>query len=206
MANVDARFGLRPVSMITGAPYVPNLQPMYIPASYGTALFVGDPVVITGTANTAYENFIGASGEPGVMPEINKATAGAGNLIDGVIVAFAASDRDSTRSSAASTEGVALVERNPYVIWEIQEDGVGATIAATDIGLNADLVYTHAGDATYGQSGAELDISTKNTTANLQLKILGLAPIPNNELAANAVVRVLINQHALKDSAGVAGV
>jgi len=206
MANSDARFGLKPVRSANGGSYVPSVLPMYIAAGYATALFVGDPVVITGTANTAYKNFIGASGEPGVMPEINKATAGAGNLIDGVIVGFAADDRDAGMNSPASTEGIALVEVSPDVIFEIQEDGAGATIAATDIGLNADLVYTHAGDATYGKSGAELDISTKATTANLQLKIIGLSNRVGNELAANAVVDVLINQHRRKDSAGVAGV
>jgi len=36
------------------------VNPYYIPAGYGTALFIGDPVIITGTANTAEVNFPGA--------------------------------------------------------------------------------------------------------------------------------------------------
>ena len=145
MANTDARFGLKPVRSASGGSYVPTIEHMYIPAGYATALFKGDPVVKTGTSNTAAVSFVGGNAQPGMMAEINRATAGAGNMIDGVIVGFAPLTRDSGANSPASTEGVALVEVSPDVVFEIQEDGDAATIAATDIGLNADLVFTHAG-------------------------------------------------------------
>lgn len=205
MANSDVRSGLVP-RFKHGAPYVGGGIAMHIASGDSTALFVGDPVVTSGTSNTAEVKVVGGTFAPGTLQTVTKATAGAGNLIDGVIVGFLPTDRDSGTYSPASTEGVAIVETDPFVIYEIQEDGAGATIAATDIGLNADLVFTHSGSTVYGTSGAELDISSKATTANLQLKIMGLVNRGDNELAANAKVLVSINQHRFKDSAGVAGV
>lgn len=196
MANTDARFGLRPVAHRNGAPYNGAVRPYYIPASYGTALFIGDPVVKTGTANTAEVSAPGVGTfHPGVMPEINKATAGDANAITGVIVGFA-SDADDAVYNAASTERIAFVADDPDLVFEIQADG---TLAATSIGLNAVLIYTHAGDTNTGLSGAELDTTSDVPAADAsnQLTILG---IPNREdnsdlSAANVNVLVSINNH-----------
>lgn len=205
MANADTPFGLRPLRHRNGAPYNGPATPYYIPASYGTALYIGDPVVITGTANTAAVNVPSVGSFPaGTLQEINKATAAGGNYISGVIVGFAASVSNlSNQYNPASTERVALVCDDPDVIFEIQEDGVGATLAAVDMGLNADLVYTHAGSTYTGQSGAELDISTKATTNTLQLKILRLVNRTDVELGANGKLEVMINLHTQRYTTGI---
>jgi len=52
MANTDAPFGLRPIRHRNGAPYNGAFNHYYVASSYATALFVGDPVVKTGTSNT----------------------------------------------------------------------------------------------------------------------------------------------------------
>lgn len=203
MANADTPMGLRPIGHPLGLSKA-RVQAYYVPASYGTALFTGDPVVITGTANTAEVSAPGVGTmQVGTMPEVNKATAGSGNRISGVIVGVAADpDALGRRYLPASTGGVVFVNDDPGTVFEIQAD---ASLAAVDVGLNAALVYTNAGDTNTGQSGAELDASTKATTAGLQLRIQRIIPRVDNEAGASEVkAAVTINQHtSLPGSAGI---
>lgn len=203
MANADTPFGLRAVGHPMGLSKA-SVKAYFVPSTYATALFPGDPVVITGTANTTEVTAPGVGTMPvGTMAEVNKATAGSGNRITGVIVGVAA-DPDSLgrRYMPASTGGVVLVNDDPATEFEIQADDA---IAAADIGLNAALVYTNTGDTNTGQSGAELDASTKAATAGLQLRILRVVPRTDNEAGSSEVKCIVrINQHtALLGSAGV---
>lgn len=203
MANVDNSFGLRPVRHENGAPYNGSCNPYLISAT-GSALFVGDPVVITGTANTAEVSAPGAGTfPPGTLPVIDKATAGDGNAVTGVITAFAANpDGLSTLHVAASTSGrIAFVADDPDVLFEIQADG---TIAATQIGLNAVLIYTNSGSTVTGLSGVELDTTSDPPAADPsnQLTIRAIQNRADNELAtANPVLLVSINNHTFGDAA-----
>lgn len=198
MANIDAAFGLRPIKRRNGASYHVATTPYYIPSSYGTALYIGDPVVKTGTANTARVTAPGAgSFAPGMLPEINKATAGDGNMLTGVIVGFAPLPTDLSKIyNPASTERIAYVCDDPDMIFEIQADGA---IAATQVGLNAVLIYTNSGSTSTGLSGVELDTSSDVPAADAsnQLTILRVADVAGrNELdTAWTVVEVKINQH-----------
>lgn len=195
MANVDAPFGLRPIRHRNGAPYTGAANPYYIPSSYGTALFIGDPVVKTGTSNTAEVDAPGAGKfNIGTLPEINKATAGDSNAITGVVVGFMG-DADDLLYNAASTERIALVCDDPDVVFEIQADGA---IAAAQVGLNAVLIYTNAGDTDTGLSGAELDTTSDVPAADAsnQLTIQRVVNREDNEAAsANTVCEVKINNH-----------
>lgn len=207
MANTDARIGLRPVQHRNGAPYNGAVRPYYIPAAYGTALFIGDPVIITGTANTANVSAVGAGEfQIGTLPEINKATMGDGNRITGVIVRFAALPTGlENRHNPASTERVAWVCDDPDVIFEIQADGA---VAATDIGANANLIATHAGDTVSGLSGVELNSAAMAADASNQLLIVAQVNREDNE--PNVIhnnVLVLINQHTMNPgAAGALGI
>jgi len=197
MPNTDTPFGLRPIRHRNGAAYNGAANPYYIPASYATALFIGDAVVKTGTSNTAYVEAASVGGfQPGCLPEINRAAAGDGNRITGVIVGFAALPSNlDVKHNPASTERVALVCDDPDVIFEIQADG---TVAAASVGLNAVLIYTHAGSAFTGMSGAELDTTSDVPAADAsnQLLILRAANRADNDIAsANSKWEVLINQH-----------
>ena len=197
MANTDAPFGLRPIKHKGGAPYTGAANPYYIPSTYATALFIGDPVIKTGTANTAEVTEPGAGTFiPGSLPEINKAAAGDGNAITGVIVGFSPDPDNLSRSyNPASTERIAYVCDDPDVIFEIQADGA---IAATQVGLNAVLIYTNAGSTTTGLSGVELDTSSDAPAADAsnQLTILRVVNRTDNEAgSANTKVEVKINQH-----------
>lgn len=204
MANLDAPFGLALVGHVDGSPSNARTMKCYIPSSYGTALYVGDPVVFTGTANTAVVNIGQYKHGIGKLPEINKASAGTGNPVHGVIVGFERAVRSSSAPyNPASTEAVAIVCVDRDAIYAIQCDG---SLAVTDIGNNANLVYTHSGSATSGKSKAEMNSSGVTTTATLQLKILGVQPMRGRDdiSSANCVFKVMINNHGLgNSSAGI---
>lgn len=196
MANSDTPFGLRPVGHPSGLSKA-RVRAYYVPSTYATALFPGDPVLKTGTSNTAEVEVVGSGKMPiGSMPEVNKAPAGDGNAITGVIVGVAADpDALGRRYLPASTGGVVFVNDDPQTEFEIQADG---TIAAAQVGLNAVLIYTNTGDTNTGQSGAELDTTSDVPAADAsnQLTILNVVPREDNEAAsAYTKVRVRINNH-----------
>lgn len=197
MPNADTPFGLRPVKHRNGAAYNGAVNPYYIPASYATALFIGDPVVKTGTANTSDVEAAGVGKfPPGSCPEINKAAAGDGNPITGVIVGFAADPNGLENTyNPVSTERIALVCDDPDVVFEIQADGA---ISAAQVGLNAVLIYTHAGSVHTGRSGAELDTTSDAPAADAsnQLTIQRVVNRDDNEAgSAFTKVEVKINNH-----------
>lgn len=193
MANIDAPFGLRPVRHKNGLPYNGSGQLYYVPASDSTAIYVGDPVIVNGSAD--------AAGIPGCI----RATNAGGNYISGVVVGVmplmgaGGTGRDATTYRAASTERYVMVEDSPDVIFEIQTTG---TLAAADVSLNADLTGT-GGSTVSGLSSTKLDTSTKATTNTLQLKILRVVQRPDQVLGdTNVRAEVMINLHTQRDLTG----
>lgn len=197
MANVDTPMGLRPLRHRNGAPFTSSTRPYYIPASYATALFIGDPVVKTGTSNTAAVKVPGGGSFPiGTAPEINKATAGDGNRVTGVIVGFSADpDNLSRQYNPASTERIAYVVDDPDIVFEIQADGA---VPAASMGLNAVFIYTHSGDTTTGRSGAELDTTSDAPAADASNQMLILRAVnreDNDTTLTHAKVEVMLINH-----------
>lgn len=181
MANANTPFGLKPIREAGSAPFNGGVNMYYHPASDATALYIGDPVVKNGSAD--------AAGVPGVT------RGAASSALTGAVVGFVPDGVvDIAGYGAASTAFYVLVADDPNQEFEIQDDGVGGALAAADIGLNADIVAA-SGSAYTKRSGFMLDTSTKATTATLPLKMLGLVQSPNNSFAANAKVRVRINNH-----------
>lgn len=197
MANEDRPFGLRPVRYKGGAPWNGAVNPYFIPAGYGTALYIGDPVVKTGTSNTANVTVPGGgSFGIGTMPEINKATAGDANRVTGVIVGFSplASNLDR-KHNPASTERVAFVADDPDLVFEIQADGA---IPAASIGLNAVFIYTHSGSTVTGLSGVELDTTSDVPAADASNQMLILRAVnrdDNDTTLTHAKVEVMLINH-----------
>lgn len=200
MANQNTPFGLEPKGKRSASVYNGGLNPYYIPASYGTALYVGDPVLKTGTSNTSAIQGFAA----GTLPAINKSAAGTGNAITGVIVGFSVSQTDQTlQYNPASTERIAYVSDDPDAVYYIQDDA-SATMDATYVGTNMNLTFATAGSTTTGKSGVQIDASAIATTNTLQVNILRLANLPNNALGANAKWEVKINNHT--EAVNVAGI
>jgi hypothetical protein len=183
MANANFASGLKPVRNADGTPYNCSTTRYSCPSTYATALFIGDPVVKTGTSD--------ADG----YSEVNLATAGAGNSITGVVVGFEDSASMLLGYGAASTTRAVLVADKTNLLFEIQEDAVGGTVALASVGLNIDLIAA-AGSTTNRVSGWMADSSTAASGATLQLNIKGFAHRPDNTPAsANSVLLVTINKH-----------
>lgn len=101
--------------------------------------------------------------------------------------------------AATDTSPIAVID-DPDAVFEIQASG---SLAAADVFLNADIVAT-TGDTSLLRSKHALDVASKNTTATLQLKILGKAQELGNDYGNYVRMIVRINEHAFR--AGVAGI
>lgn len=194
MANINAPFGLRPIRYTSGAPYNGAANKYFAPSTYATNLFIGDPVIKTGTSNTTFTRGYNI----GTLAEINKATAGTTNRTTGVIVGFEpVSGAETAVYGAASTARIVLVADDPNLLFECQDDG-GAALAATTVGLNAVYIFTNAGSTVTGRSGVQIDAGTTTapaTTVGFQLELVRVSNKPNNDVGANAIWEVRINQH-----------
>ena len=198
MANVDAPKGAIPIRHLDGSPYNGQVTMYLVPDTDATAVFVGDFVKLAGSAGTAgsFVNGIDVEG----MPTI--AQAAAGDTLIGSVVGFLAKQSDLTvKHREASTARIALVADQPDLVFEVQEDSVGAALTADEIGENADITVA-AGSAVTGVSAMELDSSTHVTTT-AQLRILKLVKRPDNAIGTNAKWEVFINEHAHKTTSGV---
>lgn len=189
MANSDIVKGLSPVMYLNGTPYSGKCGKYYIPATDSTAVYIGDPVKLAGSAD--------ARGVPTV------AKASSTNNIVGVVVGVEPVTADSTRYRAASTARYVFVADDPELLFEIQEDSVGGALAATSVGLNAKFV-DGGGSTVTGFSGLEIDSSTAATTATLDFQIVRLADREDNAIGDNAKWLVKLNNHQYVD--GVTGV
>lgn len=188
MANSTGIFGLRPVRMLDGSPWNGNVIKCYISASYATALFIGDPVLLSPTLTEKEAT--------GKYPTINKSAGTAGTIVRGVIVGFEENaDNLSQVYNPASTERYAYVCQDADVVFQIRGDG-GGTLTSVVPGQNAVMIADSSGDTATGLSGMALDEGTTtapNTTQNFTLHILAIANRDDNALGDNALYEVLLN-------------
>ena len=198
MANEDRPFGLKPVRYKSGAPYNGACNPYFIKSDYGTALFIGDPVIKVAAGSNTAQVTVPSTGSfnIGTLPQVEKAGAGDTSQITGVIVGFSPLATNlEQKHNPASTERVALVADDPFLICEIQADG---PIPAASMGLNAVLIYTHSGSTTTGLSGVELDTTSDAPAADASNQLLIVRAVnreDNDTTLSWAKVEVLINQH-----------
>lgn len=182
MANVDAARGLVPVSMLDGSPYSASVRLFSTASGDGTAIFVNDPVKLSGTSSTVDG-----------IEYIDVDQAATGDVIAGVVVGVVSETRDSLVYRAASTTRLLMVETSPDVLYEIQEVSGGTALAAADMGLNANFVVG-SGSTVTGYSGVELNNSGEADTNTLDLQIVGKSPRPDNEIGEHCKWLVRINR------------
>lgn len=183
MANVNAPSGGRPVGTLLGAPYNGMANTYTAKADYATALFIGDPVVVTGARDSGRQ-------------VVQLATAGATNQITGFIVGFVPTPGIvSLGYGAASTLRYPIVADSPELLFEIQEDADGGAIAEASIGLNVNLI-SGSGSASTKKSGWLLDSSSAGADATYQMIIRDIVTRVDNESAtAYAKYICSINLH-----------
>mgnify|MGYP004452068735 FL=1 len=184
MANVDAAFGFVPIRHLSGNGYS-RANKYTITSGLAENIFTGDVVIITS----------GGVLTPHTATEVNNIGVFGG-------VSYTAADGSYVYSQywpsgTVATDIIAYVYDDPYTVFKAQSAG---TPAQTNIGNCADIV-AGAGSTTTGQSGFEISGTMAAGTATC--KILGLFEAPDNAFGTNAIMEVLINEHLLKDSAGI---
>ncbi len=194
MANADRPQGFRPMRHLTGGVIRNNEYQILTSGTtgYNDNIFSGD-VVKLNTDGT-----------------IERAAPGDTNLIgifDGC--QYTASDgsivfsRNWVASTGVKTGSVikAQVYDDPNITFYVQTAS-GTSFAQAMVGSNGDFKTDHAGVASTGQSGDELDISAVGSgTANF--RIIGFVDEVGNELGANAKVEVRFNEHVYLSATGV---
>ncbi len=187
MANPNAPLGFQFRGTRSG---VANAQVIrcHVPASDGTALFLGDAVKANNTTDTA-------TGLPEVI------AAGAADVVMGVVVGVnpivgvaIGSENLNRVYRPASTAYYLDVNIDPMSTFEIQSSG---TVASTDMGKYANLTAAVAGNTTTGNSGMQLNESSVTATrAGAQMLILQTIQDPTNAVdAANTRLLVqMVNQ------------
>ena len=195
--GTNAPNGLVPVKKLDGSAWTGATNPYQIASTYATALFRGDPVTI-----------------------LNDGTLGVGVAGAACVGVFwgvkwiDSTGRVRFENYWPGNPGVltgstveALVIDDPNTVFSVQETSgtgtAGTPLALTDIGLNANFLYT-AGSTATGQSAVSLNNASENTTDTLNLKILALDPTPGNAVGNFANWLVTLNNHRYKT--GVTGV
>ena len=187
MANVDKAFGLNPYKGNSAGSSVQIVNTYLInPSGYGTSIYQGDITIF-------------ASGY------INTAAASSANIVGAFSHCYyVATDGTPTFKNYYPASTTALgsgaievyIYDDPNQLFIVQADGASAQ---TCIGRNADTDGI-GGSTTTGVATRELDSSTINTTAALQLKIVSVVQDDvNGDLTAdNANLIVLINEHYMR--------
>ena len=192
MANINASFGLRPYRMLGSATnsngdMVFNIQTS---ATAGTSsvIYQGSPVIpltngmidIVGNANGGTVPILGAflgcnytdlTGKPRWSPYW-----------------------PGTAAVYANSVATATISANPDQLFLINTD---AAAADSIIHANANFATATSGSTVSGLSSGKLAVSTANTTAALNLRIIGFEDTPANSDAsvAGRLAIVLLNNH-----------
>ena len=183
MANPNKPMGLSPVKYLNGSDWDGRGNMYYIDNTDSNAYNVGDPVVLKVSTDQKYG-----------LQTVTRASVGS-NPITGVIVGIGTNPvggpyidpTNLTLVSAPATKTknyFALVADDPNLIFEIQEGGSGYAsgnvLAYTAANKNGQFFYAApATGAAY--SAVTLDAVTGvNTTATLQLKLLGCVQRADN--------------------------
>ena len=186
MANKDAAFGLKPIGKVGQNRDAQGLSEYSIAAS-STAIYQNDPVKMANTGEVE----VGAAAEV-LLGSLN-----------GVFFTDATSSKPTYANhldaSNTATDIVGFISDDPYERFEVQSAG---TVNQTNIGNCADISYSAGSSPNYV---SKTEISGTMAAGAAQLKIMGVSKDPdNNELgSANANVVVTINEHFLKQTAGI---
>jgi hypothetical protein len=166
MPNVDVAYGFQPARNFADV----ELQSCVIPASDGTAAFVGDLVKLHGTGDAETR-----------FPTVIQAAAGDASIY-GVIVGFVPSyDNLNLKYRVASTRRIAMVmPAYQHILWRVN---ASITIDVDAIGTGYDIVVG-SGSTTTGRSAMELDVSATGTTGRT-LRLLDIERTPTNDISAS---------------------
>ena len=191
MANVEEKFGLKPVRTLDGSDFI-NTQNRYrIASSHGTAIFQGDLVT------------------PVTGGHIERHTAGSGTPVVGVFNGCFYTDPTTQKptwknyypGTIAASDIMAFVIDAPDQVYKIDSDGA---FAVADIFKNFHVTNV-TGNTVTGTSKVQLDYSSSGIQTTVTLQAIDISQdVDNDEAGAvNVDVLVRINNHFYKT--GTAG-
>ena len=191
MANANGAFGLRPIAKVgqnSNSTGVSGYTQYEIANGNSNVIYQGSPVI---PLSTGFIDIVGAA---------------AGGTV-GLVGAFMGCEYVSSTtgkpvfsnywpgSGADSNHPVkALVADDPMQLFAIATDAsiTNKATARAAVFANANFSSGTSGSTTTGMSSAALGVSTINTTANLNLRIMGWQEDPNNEDFAAAGIPMIV--------------
>ena len=194
MANIDSAFGLIPVAHVGQTDNNGGQTQYALGDTQSTAIFTGDPVKYKSDGTVE--------------------VATAGDPVVGVFGGCFYTDPTTSKptwspyfpASLAPGDAKAFVWDNPMQTFIVQQDSVVSNLLAANLNENANLIF-NAGNTTTGVSGVEIDSSSADVTAALQVRLIDFYATPsNNTTANNSVFVVKINNHKLMGGTGTLGV
>jgi|TARA_R100001480_G_scaffold129901_1_gene127482 hypothetical protein len=194
MANIDSAFGLIPVAHVGQTDNNGGQTQYSIGDTQTTAIFTGDPVKYKSDGTVE--------------------VATAGDPVVGVFGGCFYTDPTTSKptwspyfpASLAPGDAKAFIWDNPMQTFIVQQDSVVSNLLAANLNENANLIF-NAGNTTTGVSGVEIDSSSADVTAALQVRLIDFYATPsNNTTANNSVFVVKINNHKLMGGTGTLGV
>jgi hypothetical protein len=205
MANIDAKFGLRPYER-SGSNYNNqgvNAYPLNLEGSSGgttDTIFTGSPVIPLAS---------------GMIDQVGAQAGGTVPLL-GVFMGCKYTALDGTptwsahwpgyASIKATTEAIAYVADNPHALFVINADGA---MPDADRFTNANFVTAQDGNTTSGYSNAELATATTGNGTTLNLKIVDFddqastASGSVDKTAAGRLTVCKLNVHFMDSLAGI---
>ena len=198
MANLNAPFGFSPIIYGTSGNNNQQQRVYYIPSTDTSAYYIGDVVKTIDGSDT--------NGTPAI------AKCATGNVprgvVSGVLInnpnlpSIQGVNLDLTTTSipaSKSADYYVLVNDDPDQVFLIQGDGT--TFVTTDVNKNA--TYTVAAPSLSNQMSASVLTGT-TTFSTAVLKIVGIEPIPGNNLGPYVRFMVMFNNHEFnRPSVGV---
>tara|TARA_R100000687_G_scaffold77932_1_gene70958 strand:+ start:29 stop:613 length:585 start_codon:yes stop_codon:yes gene_type:complete len=194
MANIDSAFGLIPVAHVGQTDNNGGQTQYSIGDTQSTAIFTGDPVKYKSDGTVE--------------------VATAGDPVVGVFGGCFYTDPTTSKptwspyfpAALAPGDAKAFIWDNPMQTFIVQQDSVVSNLLAANLNENANLIF-NAGNTTTGVSGVEIDSSSADVTAALQVRLIDFYATPsNNTTANNSVFVVKINNHKLMAGTGTLGV
>jgi|TARA_R100001163_G_scaffold14359_2_gene13136 hypothetical protein len=191
MANANGAFGLRPIAKVgqnSNSTGVSGYTQYEIANGNSNVIYQGSPVI---PLSTGFIDIVGAA---------------AGGTV-GLVGAFMGCEYVSSTtgkpvfsnywpgSGADSNHPVkALVADDPMQLFAIATDAsiTNKATARAAVFANANFSSGTSGSTTTGMSSAALGVSTINTTANLNLRIMGWQEDPGNEDFAAAGIPMIV--------------
>ena len=203
MANINGAFGLRPLAKMGQNVNSTGATEYRISASNSNAIYQGSPVI---PLSTGFIDIVGAAagGTVGLLGAFYGCEYVSSTTGETVFSNF------YPGSGADSNFPVkAFVYDDPSQLYVIASDAslTDEATARAAVFANANFSSGTSGSTATGMSSAAFGVSTINTTANLNLRIMGIVDdIANADFSASGIgVVVRLNNHFNSPNGAIAG-